>query len=97
MLFYHVNGFYWPSKGSGKRLRVREKSVKSQGILIWIMSGNPANCEKANHTSDPACLCFHFISPPKDITKLNLSKDFNFSISQTKYNLKVSYLMADER
>ena len=28
-------------KGSGKRLRVREKSVKSQGILIWIMSGNP--------------------------------------------------------
>ena len=30
-------------KGSGKRSRVREKSVKSQGILIWIMSGNPAN------------------------------------------------------
>ena len=29
-------------KGSGKRSRVREKSVKSQGILIWIMSGNPA-------------------------------------------------------
>ena len=29
-------------KGSGKRLRVREKSVKSQGILIRIMSGNPA-------------------------------------------------------
>ena len=28
-------------KGSGKRSRVREKSVKSQGILIWIMSGNP--------------------------------------------------------
>ena len=25
-------------KGSGKRSRVREKSVKSQGILIWIMS-----------------------------------------------------------
>ena len=22
-------------------MRVREKSVKSQGILIWIMSGNP--------------------------------------------------------
>ena len=30
-------------KGSGKRSRVREKSVKSQGILIWIMSGNPVN------------------------------------------------------
>ena len=29
-------------KGSGKRSRVREKSVKSQGILIRIMSGNPA-------------------------------------------------------
>ena len=30
-------------KGSGKSLRVREKSVKSQGILIWILSGNPVN------------------------------------------------------
>ena len=30
-------------KGSGKRSRVREKSVKSQGILIWIMSGNPVS------------------------------------------------------
>ena len=28
-------------KGSGKRLKVREKSVKSQGILRWILSGNP--------------------------------------------------------
>ena len=28
-------------KGSGKRLKVREKSVKSQGILKWILSGNP--------------------------------------------------------
>ena len=27
-------------KGSGKRLKVREKSVKSQGILKWILSGN---------------------------------------------------------
>ena len=25
-------------KGSGKRLKVREKSVKSQGILKWILS-----------------------------------------------------------
>ena len=32
-------------KGSGKRLKVREKSVKSQGILKWILSGNPAQCE----------------------------------------------------
>ena len=29
-------------KGSGKRLKVREKSVKSKGILKWILSGNPA-------------------------------------------------------
>ena len=32
-------------KGSGKRSRVREKSVKSQGILLRIMSGNPAVCQ----------------------------------------------------
>ena len=31
-------------KGSGKRLKVREKSVKSQGILKWILSGNPGTC-----------------------------------------------------
>ena len=30
-------------KGSGKRLKVREKSVKSQGILKWILSGNPVS------------------------------------------------------
>ena len=30
-------------KGSGKQLKVREKSVKSQGILKWILSGNPAH------------------------------------------------------
>ena len=28
-------------KGSGKRLKVREKSGKSHGILKWILSGNP--------------------------------------------------------
>ena len=33
-------------KGSGKRLKVREKSVKSQGILKWILSGNPVYAEK---------------------------------------------------
>ena len=30
-------------KGSGKRLKVREKSVKSPGILKWILSGNPVS------------------------------------------------------
>ena len=29
------------SKGSGKWSKVREKSVKSQGILKTILSGNP--------------------------------------------------------
>ena len=29
-------------KRFGKWLEVREKSVKSQGILKWIFSGNPA-------------------------------------------------------
>ena len=33
-------------KGSGKRLKVREKSVKSQGILKWILSGNPVKSMK---------------------------------------------------
>ena len=33
-------------KGSGKLLKVREKSVKSQGILKWILSGNPANSSR---------------------------------------------------
>ena len=28
-------------KVSGKRLKVREKSVKGPGILKWILSGNP--------------------------------------------------------
>ena len=31
-------------KRSGKRSKVREKSVKSQGILNTILSGNPVNC-----------------------------------------------------
>ena len=30
-------------KRSGKQLKVREKSVKSQGILKTILSGNPGN------------------------------------------------------
>ena len=30
-----------PLKHSGKRSKVREKSVKSQGILKTILSGNP--------------------------------------------------------
>ena len=58
-------------KGSGKRSRVREKSVKSQGILIWIMSGNPetAFCICKNKGADQLhgnCaadqhLCFRYI------------------------------------
>ena len=33
-------------KGSGKRLKVREKSLKSQGILKWILSGYPVKLYK---------------------------------------------------
>ena len=39
-------------KGSGKRLKVREKSVKSQGILKWMLSGNPEEAAMAN-SMDP--------------------------------------------
>ena len=45
-------------KGSGKRLKVREKSVKSQGILKWILSGNPVSAaeillNRENFTCNP--------------------------------------------
>ena len=36
-------------KGPGKRLKVREKSVKSQGILKWILSGNPGITNQCNN------------------------------------------------
>ena len=39
-------------KGSGKLLKVREKSVKSQGILKWILSGNPDNDMLENDAND---------------------------------------------
>ena len=38
-------------KGSGKRLKVREKSVKSQGILKWILSGNPVAGKHVKHAT----------------------------------------------
>ena len=43
-------------KGSGKRLKVREKSVKSQGILKWILSGNPEN----GHQEPSVVVCHLF-------------------------------------
>ena len=36
-------------KGSGKRLKIRKKSVKSQGILKWILSGNPVQANIAEN------------------------------------------------
>ena len=42
-------------KGSGKCLKVREKSVKSQGILKWISSGNPVSFH-------PSVNIFRFLS-----------------------------------
>ena len=50
-------------KGSGKRLKVREKSVKSQGILKWILSGNPELCYQGGETAiyPPYWQCgYHF-------------------------------------
>ena len=48
-------------KGSGKRSRVREKSVKSQRILIWIMSGNPDSLN---------CTVFLFVSNKEGVFNL---------------------------
>ena len=36
-------------KPSGKRSKVREKSVKSRGVLKTILSGNPVISVKANY------------------------------------------------
>ena len=44
-------------KGSVKRLKVREKSVKSQGILKWILSGNPGSNSYALQYSRKCTLC----------------------------------------
>ena len=63
-------------KGSGKRVRVREKSVKSQGILIWIMRGNPdliSFAEISCSTLQAAHHCF-CISLPRN---KNLSADWS--------------------
>ena len=38
-------------KRSGKRSKVREKSVKSQGILKTILSGHP-DCNKYNNATE---------------------------------------------
>ena len=46
-------------KGSGKRSRVREKSVKSQGIFIWIMSGNPELVWEKNKESRDFLIIFN--------------------------------------
>ena len=48
-------------KGSGKRLKVREKSVKSQGILKWILSGNPATAINRDWIHNQACRLSHDI------------------------------------
>ena len=42
-------------KVSGKRLKVREKSVKNQGILKWIFNGNPVylDSDQARHFIEP--------------------------------------------
>ena len=70
-------------KGSGKRLKVREKLVKSQGILKWILSGNPENpliIMMINATKE---------EPPPHMNKINKG-----TISRFKALLKHSYLFA---
>ena len=47
-------------KGSGKRLKVSEKSVKSQGILKCKLSGNPVGAHK-NHLIETVLLSTHNI------------------------------------
>ena len=47
------------SKGPGKRLKVREKSVKSQGILKWILSGNPDLMQYQNKFLSPIIVHIH--------------------------------------
>ena len=46
-------------KGSGKRLKVWEKSVKSQGILKWILSGNPACIALGSHSTSLHHVVYH--------------------------------------
>ena len=46
-------------KESGKRLKVREKSVKSQGILKWILSGNPVYKESIKIKTVHTGQCFN--------------------------------------
>ena len=51
-------------KGSGKWLKVREKSVKSQGISKWILSGNPAIVCLSKVSNSRILLYLKQISPP---------------------------------
>ena len=46
-------------KGSGKRLKVREKSVNSQGILKWILSGNPDLSDHVDAQMDLNLCCMY--------------------------------------
>ena len=55
-------------KGSGKRLKVMEKSVKSQGILKWILSGNPVYFVTILQFTS---LCFIYVLYTFDINTLN--------------------------
>ena len=65
-------------KGSGKRLKVREKSVKSQGILKWILSGNPV--------SSQANLKYIFVSPYLILFYLYGSVGQNFFFKLLKFD-----------
>ena len=63
------------SKGSGKWSKVREKSVKSQGILKTILSGNPV---KGQRLYCLTCVVIRLLD--KDCVP-----NINFLISQPKH------------
>ena len=67
-------------KGSGKRSRVREKSVKSQGILIWIMSGNPVYGHDGHlgHVTSIMSSDFHFLVSESFHTKVGSDRQSSF-------------------
>ena len=69
-------------KGSGKRLKVREKSVKSQGILKWILSGNPVKIfsetmkPTASIFSMLQCKVVHYVNPANHAPGVQIGRHY---------------------
>ena len=71
-------------KGSGKQLKVREKSVKSQGILKRILSGNPVDTRRRARC-DLYSILFNLCCSPVFLSKESesnkTSTPFHFNIN----------------